>query len=94
VARSSQGAGGLSDSLRTAVERTFAATSGSATETRERAAELLDEVVRRGQEAREAVESTSRGAAEGALRNLRGELRNLERRLQELERKVKPEAKG
>jgi polyhydroxyalkanoate synthesis regulator phasin len=46
---------GLSDSLRDAIERTFAATAGSASETRERAGELLDEVARRGEGAREAV---------------------------------------
>jgi polyhydroxyalkanoate synthesis regulator phasin len=84
----------LPDPLRAAVERTFAATSGSAAETRERAAELLDEVVRRGQEARGAMESASREAAEAALRTARGELKGLERRLAELERKVKPQAKG
>src|SRR5437016_259523 len=53
--------GGLPESLRTAIERTFAATADSAAETRERAGELLDEVARRGQEARDVV---SRGRHE------------------------------
>jgi polyhydroxyalkanoate synthesis regulator phasin len=47
--------GGASDALKTAIEKTFAATTGSATETRERAGELLDDVARRGQEARDEV---------------------------------------
>jgi polyhydroxyalkanoate synthesis regulator phasin len=47
--------GGASEALRSAVERTFAATTGSAAETRDRAGELLDDVARRGQEAREEV---------------------------------------
>jgi polyhydroxyalkanoate synthesis regulator phasin len=52
--------GRLPEALRAAVERTFAATSGSAADTRERAAGLLDEVARRGAEAREAVEGAGR----------------------------------
>ena len=47
--------GGASDALRSAIERTFAATAGSAVETRERAGELLDDVARRGEEARDEV---------------------------------------
>lgn len=43
---------GLPEALRTAIERTFAATAG---ETRERAGDVLDEVARRGHEARQAV---------------------------------------
>lgn len=46
---------GPGDSLRAAVERTLAATAGSAAETRERARGLLDEVARRGEEAREEI---------------------------------------
>jgi polyhydroxyalkanoate synthesis regulator phasin len=52
--------GGLSEALRNAVERTFAATAGSAAETRERAGDLLDDVARRGTEARGAVEDARR----------------------------------
>ena len=47
--------GGASDALRSAIEKTFAATTGSAVETRERAGELLDDVARRGEEARDEV---------------------------------------
>ena len=47
--------GGASEALRSAIERTFAATAGSAADTRERAGELLDDVARRGQEARDEV---------------------------------------
>ncbi len=46
---------GLPEGLRNAIERTFAATTGSASETRERAQDLLDEVTRRGQGARDVV---------------------------------------
>ena len=45
--------GGASEALRSAIERTFAATAGSAADTRDRAGELLDDVARRGQEARD-----------------------------------------
>src|SRR5207247_6762051 len=41
----------VADALRAAVERTLAATAGSAAMTRDRATELLDEVARRGREA-------------------------------------------
>jgi hypothetical protein len=43
---------GVGDALRTAVERTLQATAGSAVATKDRAAELLDEVARLGGEAR------------------------------------------
>jgi polyhydroxyalkanoate synthesis regulator phasin len=43
----------VGDALRSAVERTLAATAGSASGTRQRARELLDEVSRRGEVARE-----------------------------------------
>jgi polyhydroxyalkanoate synthesis regulator phasin len=52
---SPSGERGLQDALRTAVERTLAATAGSAAHPRGRAQELLDEVARRGQEARDSV---------------------------------------
>lgn len=51
---------GLSEALRDAVERTFTVTAGSASETRERAGELLDEVARRGTDAREAMDEARR----------------------------------
>lgn len=57
---------GLPEALRTAVERTLAATAGSAEQTRGRAQELLDEVARRGQEARETVARRGQGAREAS----------------------------
>ena len=53
-----------SEALRSAIERTFEATAGSAASTRDRAVELLDEVAKRGREVREQVgkiESSVRG---------------------------------
>jgi len=76
---SASGAEAVGDTLRNAVERTLAATAGSATETRDRAQGLLDDVVRRSQSARERVtrrgeEATSRLAeAIGELRAADGE---------------------
>jgi polyhydroxyalkanoate synthesis regulator phasin len=72
---------GVPDELRAAVERTFAAVSGSTAGSRERAQELLDEAVRRGQEAREAV--TRRGNE--ARDTLEKELESLRQRVGELE---------
>ena len=60
--------GGASDALRTAIEKTFAATAGSAAETRERAGELLDDVARRGQEARDEVARRGQGARDEVAR--------------------------
>lgn len=64
----------VGDALRAAVERTLSATAGSATETRQRAQGLLDDVVRRGQVARAQV---SRGSevATTRLAEAIGELR-------------------
>ncbi len=60
--------GGASEALRSAIERTFAATAGSAAETRDRAGELLDDVARRGQEARDEVARRSQEAREEVTR--------------------------
>ena len=79
--------------LRDAVERTYAATAGSAAGTRERASALLDEVTRLGAQAAEAVEGASRDVADSAVRNLRRELRSLETRIEAFERKINPKAK-
>jgi len=57
-----------SEALRSAIERTFEATAGSAASTRDRAVELLDEVARRGREVREQlgkIESSVRGKRKG-----------------------------
>jgi polyhydroxyalkanoate synthesis regulator phasin len=59
------------DALRSAVERTLAATAGSAAETRQRARELLDEVSRRGEAAREGLTRRGEAAREEVTR--RGE---------------------
>lgn len=68
----------VGDALRTAVERTLAATAGSATGTRQRAQGLLDDVVRRGQVAREQV--TRRGEeASSRLAEAINELRTADR---------------
>jgi len=83
---------GVADAVRTAVERTMKATAGSAASTRDRAGELVDEVVRRGRDARE--ELTRRGQEAGVELARRGQeatgevgrrLEVLERRLAELE---------
>jgi polyhydroxyalkanoate synthesis regulator phasin len=94
--------GGLPESLRTAIERTFSATADQAAETRERAAGMLDEVTQRGQEARDAVadrvqdaRETSAGAAakvieaiEGMRLSSREEVRELEKQLADLAKRV------
>ena len=57
-----------SEALRSAIERTFDATAGSAASTRDRAVELLDEVAKRGGEVRGQLgklESSVRGNRKG-----------------------------
>ena len=92
----------LQEALRTAVERTLAATAGSASETRGRAQELLDDVARRGQDARETVSRRGHEARENtasmttrvvdAIRELRlasgEEVRALAEQLAEIEGRV------
>jgi polyhydroxyalkanoate synthesis regulator phasin len=95
--RESQGSGpeAVGESLRTAVERTLAATAESASGTRERAQGLLDDVVRRGQSAGQEVARRSESAttrlaeAIGELRAADSEgLRALAERLAEIERRL------
>lgn len=62
---------GVADALRSAVERTMRATAGSAASTRGRAADLVDDVVRRGREARD--ELAKRGYDAGAGLTRRGQ---------------------
>jgi hypothetical protein len=87
----------LPEALRQAVERTFAATAGSASASRGRVVELLNEVARRGTgvldevrgrgtEAREAI-----GEAASALLD---EVEGLRRRVAELEARAKGKPKG
>ena len=82
----------VAESLRTAVERTFAATADSAAETRGRAQELLDEVAKRGQGAREASAEAAQKVV-GAAERMRGpskeDVRGLEGRLEEIESTLK-----
>ena len=57
-----------SEALRSAIERTFDATAGSAASTRDRAVELLDEVAKRGREVRiqlGKLDSSVRGSRKG-----------------------------
>lgn len=102
--RDSGGAGpeAVGEALRNAVERTLAATAESATSTRERAQDLLDDVVRRGQSARHEVarrgESATTRLAEAigdlraadreGLERITERLGTLERRLAVLERRI------
>jgi polyhydroxyalkanoate synthesis regulator phasin len=93
---------GLPDSLRQAIERTFEATSGSAAEARGQASELLDEVSKRGRDAREAVarrrQKAGEASADAANRVIeaiegmrlatREDLRNLEQEVKALSRRV------
>lgn len=89
---------GVADAVRAAVERTMRATAGSAASTRGRAAELVDDVVRRGRDARD--ELARRGQEAGAGLARRGQeatgevgrrLEALERRLAELESELVPD---
>lgn len=66
--------GSPSEALRKAVERTFEATVDSAVGTRERAGELLDQVVRRGG---------------GEVRRLERERGSINERLEELESTIR-----
>lgn len=90
------------EALRAAIERTLAATAGSAALTRGRARDLLDEVARRGQEAREELARRGQEAREAsaaltarvadALGDMRvasrEDLRELSERLDSLERRL------
>lgn len=96
----------VGDALRTAVERTLAATADSATGTRQRAQGLLDDVVRRGQVARDEVARRSEGASSRlaeainelrsadseAIGDLAHRLGEVERRLAFLESRIRPRA--
>jgi polyhydroxyalkanoate synthesis regulator phasin len=90
------------DSLRTAIERTFAATTEGAAETRGRAGAALDEVARRGRDAREIVagraqdaRESSAGAANKVIEAIEGmrlasheDLRELAKQVEDLSRRV------
>lgn len=76
---------GVGDALRAAVERTLEATAGPTADTRERAAELLDEVARRGREARAELSRRSHEAGAGLARRGQATRDELGRRLEALE---------
>ena len=98
------GAEAVGDALRSAVEKTLAATADSATGTRDRAQGLLDDVVRRGQSAREQMTKRGEGAtnrladaiadlraADGAdLEQLAERLGEVEARLRAVEARIAP----
>ena len=77
----------MPDGLRTAIERTFAATAEGAAETRERAAAALDEVTRRGRGASGAAGRVIE-AIEGMRLATRDEVRDLAAQLEELRKQV------
>jgi len=79
---------GISEALRNAVESTFAATAGSAGENRERAGELLDEVVRRGRGARAEIFRRGQDAREEVVRRGQGAREEVVRRGQEASAEV------
>jgi polyhydroxyalkanoate synthesis regulator phasin len=85
---------GASDALRTAIERTFEATASSAAETGVRARELLDEVVRRGEDARDDAARRIEDAREASARRIEAELRTLSERLEKLEAAVRGSGKA
>jgi polyhydroxyalkanoate synthesis regulator phasin len=90
------------DSVRTAIERTFAATAESAAETRERAGDVLDQVARRGREARKTVagraqdaRESSAGAASKVIEAIEGmrlasheDMKELSERVDQLSRRI------
>ena len=76
--------------VRTAVERTFQATAGSAQSTRTRAQDLVDEVAGAAGRLREMIEQV--GVLED-LKGLRGEVESLARRVAALEGGSKPKPK-
>ena len=92
----------MPDSLRAAIERTFAATAEGAAETRDRAGAALDELARRGREAREAftgraqdARESSAGAATRVIEAIEGmrlasheDLRELAKQVEELSRRI------
>ena len=77
--------GGVAEALRAAIERTLAATAPAAAQTRERAGDLVDEIARRGQEARDEI--ARRG--QGAQAELSRQLETLEQRLASIEELIR-----
>ena len=72
---SGKGPEGVADALRTAIDRTLSAVgdqarAGSTALSRERATQLLDEVARRGQEARDELARRGKDARDELVRRL------------------------
>ena len=84
------------EALRTAVDRTVAATVGQAGVTRERAQELVEEVAQAAGKVRDVLEDL-RVATKDDLRDISGRLSKIEKRLDALEKSAsaakKPAAK-
>lgn len=78
----------VTDAVRAAVERTMRATAGSAASSRDRAAELLDEIVRRGREARNELARRGQEAGAGLARRGQEATGEMGRRLELLERRL------
>jgi polyhydroxyalkanoate synthesis regulator phasin len=78
----------VTDALRVAVERTLAASAGSAAAARGRAGDLLDEIARRGREAREQLARRGQEAGTGLARRSQDARGELTRRLELLERRL------
>jgi polyhydroxyalkanoate synthesis regulator phasin len=78
----------VAEALRTAVERTMRATAGSAQNTRDRAGELVDEVVRRGRDARDELARRGQEAGVGLARRGQEATGEISRRVETLERRL------
>jgi polyhydroxyalkanoate synthesis regulator phasin len=79
---------GVADALRDAIERTLQATAPAASQTRERAGELLDEVARLGEEARAELSRRGQEAREEITRRRQGAGAELSKRLEAVERRL------
>jgi polyhydroxyalkanoate synthesis regulator phasin len=79
---------GAAEKLRAAIERTMRATAGSAAGSRERASELVDEVVRRGLEARDELARRGQEAGVGLARRGQEATGEVGRRLEVLEARL------
>jgi polyhydroxyalkanoate synthesis regulator phasin len=79
---------GVAEKLRSAIERTMRATAGSAAGSRERASELVDEVVRRGLEARDELARRGQEAGVGLARRGQEATGEVGRRLELLEARL------
>jgi polyhydroxyalkanoate synthesis regulator phasin len=79
---------GVAEKLRSAIEHTMRATAGSAASSRERAAELVDEVVRRGREARGELARRGQEAGVGLARRGQEATGEVSRRIETLEERL------